>query len=297
MPQSHKILRSFGTHDGSFHADEVTACALLLLFDLIDKDKIIRTRDMNLLLNCDFVCDVGGFLDPEKHLFDHHQAEYKGTMSSAGLLLSYLKSQGIVDENLYHYFNFSLFKGVDDHDNGLDPQIVGLCTYSHIITHFNPIHNDASPDEQYKAFLYALEFAVGHLKRLYQKYCYIKECKNIVEKGMESQQEHLLFEKSIPWIESFFELGGQDHNAKFVIMPSGNHWKLRAIPPTLQRRMEVRQPLPNEWAGLHDDDLKQASGIEGAVFCHKGRFISVWETKEDALRALEYTLKKSKGKR
>ena len=29
--------RSFGTHDGSFHADEVTACALLLLFDLIDR--------------------------------------------------------------------------------------------------------------------------------------------------------------------------------------------------------------------------------------------------------------------
>ncbi|MDF2550599.1 MAG: hypothetical protein K0S07_1666, partial [Chlamydiales bacterium] len=31
-----KQPRSFGTHDGSFHADEVTACALLLLVDLID---------------------------------------------------------------------------------------------------------------------------------------------------------------------------------------------------------------------------------------------------------------------
>ncbi len=29
--------RSFGTHDGSFHADEVTACALLLLFGIREK--------------------------------------------------------------------------------------------------------------------------------------------------------------------------------------------------------------------------------------------------------------------
>nr|NGX27459.1 hypothetical protein [Chlamydiota bacterium] len=39
------ISRSLGTHDGSFHADEVSACALLLVFDLIDRDKIFRTRD------------------------------------------------------------------------------------------------------------------------------------------------------------------------------------------------------------------------------------------------------------
>ena len=32
--------RTLGTHDGSFHADEVTACALLLLFDLIDMEGI-----------------------------------------------------------------------------------------------------------------------------------------------------------------------------------------------------------------------------------------------------------------
>ena len=33
--------RSCGTHDGTFHADEVTACALLILFDLVDEDKVL----------------------------------------------------------------------------------------------------------------------------------------------------------------------------------------------------------------------------------------------------------------
>jgi len=30
--------------------------------------------------------------------------------------------------------------------------------------------------------------------------------------------------------------------------------------------------------------------IDGAVFCHKGRFISIWETKEDAMKALNQIL-------
>ena len=57
--------------------------------------------------------------------------------------------------------------------------------------------------------------------------------------------------------------------------------------------MKVRLPQPLQWAGLLDEDLKRVSGIPGAVFCHKGRFISVWETREDALKALEYTLQQT----
>ncbi len=57
-----QITQALGTHDGAFHADEVTACALLVLFDLVDQDKIIRSRDPLVLERCYFVCDVGGRL-------------------------------------------------------------------------------------------------------------------------------------------------------------------------------------------------------------------------------------------
>lgn len=285
-----KIPRSFGTHDGSFHADEVTACALLLLFKLIDRDKIVRTRDIERLSLCDFVCDVGGVLDPERHLFDHHQAQYSGLMSSAGLVLQYLRDTGMLDDILYRHFNLSLFKGVDDHDNGRDPQMPGVCSYSNIITNFNAIENDAPPAEQDKAFFQAMDFAYGHLSRMQERYHYIRNCRHLVEESMTKGKDFLIFDKSIPWLEAFFELGGLDHGAKYVVMPSGSHWKLRGIPPSFQRKMEVRKPLPKHWAGLLDDELKKVSGISGAIFCHKGRFISVWETREDALKALEYVL-------
>ncbi len=283
--------RSCGTHDGTFHADEVTACALLIVFDLVDKDKIIRTRNKELLDTCEFVCDVGGIYDPAEKLFDHHQSEYSGSLSSAGMILLHLKNSSIINHSVYNFFNNSLITGVDAHDNGRDPQIPGLCTYSHVISNYTPIQHDVDPKLQNNAFFEALDFAIQHLTRLWARYQYMQSCRQIVVEAMSKNAECLMFDRGIPWLEIFFELNGEHHPAKFVIMPSGNHWKLRAIPPSFDRRMQVRYPLPAEWAGLLDVDLEQVSGISGAVFCHKGRFISVWKTKEAALEALNYTLK------
>lgn len=291
-----KNLRSLGTHDGTFHADEVTACALLLLFDLIDKDKIVRTRDLDELAKCEYVCDVGGVYDPQKKLFDHHQVQYQGMMSSAGMVLLYLKDRGILKQKEYQFFNHVLILGVDASDNGNDPQIPGLCSYSHVVTNFTPIQHNSPPEVQNAAFFQALEFAFGHVKRLWERYCYTQSCRQVVEEAMNNSSMCLIFEKGIPWMEIFFELDGANHPAQFVIMPSGKHWKLRGIPPTYDDKMNVRYPLPLEWAGLIEDDLKKVSGIGGAIFCHKGRFISVWETQRDALAALDYILKKEKEK-
>lgn len=284
-------LRSFGTHDGTFHADEVTACALLLLFDFIDEDKIIRTRDSEKLKTCEYVCDVGGFYDPSRKLFDHHQLEYQGSMSSAGMILLYLKDTFKITTKEYDYLNQSLILGVDAHDNGADPQIVGLCTYSNIISSFIPIPQDEREEIVNKGFFEALHFAKSFLNRIRKKFQYVQECREMVLSAMKPNKKYLLFDKSIPWMDIFFELGGKNHPAEFVIMPSGSHWKLRGIPPTYEERMQTRVPLPLSWAGLLDKELKEVSKIPGAIFCHKGRFISVWETKEDAMRALELVYK------
>jgi uncharacterized UPF0160 family protein len=241
---TNKIPRSLGTHNGSFHADEVTACALMLVFDLIDEDKIVRTRDPELLKKCEYVCDVGGVYDPAQKLFDHHQADYRGRMSSAGMLLLYLKEQGVLSNKQYDHFNSHLFSGVDDHDNGLDPQIPGLATYSHIMANFTPIQYDASPEEQDACFHQALAFARGHLSRMFDRYQYIQSCREVVAEEMAKKNQYLMFTKPIPWMDTFFDSGGLYHPAQFVIMPTGNHWKLRGIPPSAEQRMDVRFPLP-----------------------------------------------------
>lgn len=284
------IQRSFGTHDGSFHADEVTACALLLLHDRIDRDKIHRTRDPKVLERCDYVCDVGGVYDPRSRRFDHHQVEYQGPLSSAGMILLYLKVQEILHPHLYDWLNKTLILGVDAHDNGRAILEPGVSTFSQVISNFLPIEYEVSAQEMDHAFFQAVDFVVEHLRRLKDRFIYTQACEGVVKKTMAESQNVLIFEHALPWMENFFDAGGEFHSAQFVIMPSGKHWKLRGIPPSLRDRMKVRKPLPESWAGLHDNDLRQVSGIAGAVFCHKGRFISIWETKEDAIKALHIAM-------
>lgn len=294
MESTTLIPRSVGTHDGTFHADEVTACALLVLFGLIDEDKIFRSRDPEFLKRCEYVCDVGGIYDPESHRFDHHQVDYRGELSSAGMILLFLKEKNILDASAYRFFQHSLILGVDAHDNGKEWTPPGVANYSHIISNFAPIIYDASKKQQDEAFFEAFHFALSHLRRLWERFLYTRSCKEVVKEAMSRYKECLFFEKAIPWIDSFFELEGVNHPAVFVIMPVGGHWKLRGIPPNLQEKMEVRCPLPAAWAGLLEEELKKVSGIPGAVFCHKGRFISVWQTKDDALKALEIALQNRK---
>lgn len=289
-----KRPRTIGTHDGSFHADEVTACALLVIFDLADSQGIVRTRDPEVLDTCEYVCDVGGIYDPNKKIFDHHQADYKGPMSSAGMILKYLLDTGRLTEPEYRFLNNSLILGVDAHDNGTEVVTPGVCTYSHMIANFAPITHDAEAPEEDAAFMKALQFVVEHLKRLLERYRYIRSFKEMISKAMRQGKDYLFFEKAMPWMDCFFELDGEHHPALFVVMPSGSHWKVRGIPPNGKERMKVRYPLPKEWAGLLENDLKKETGIPGAIFCHKGRFFSLWDTKEDALNALELTLNQRK---
>lgn len=288
------LPRSFGTHDGSFHADEVTACSLLLLFDLIDRDKIVRSRDPDVLARCDYVCDVGGVYDPSKRRFDHHQVDYQGQMSSAGMILLYLKNQEIISPHLYETTNKVIIAGVDAHDNGRANLEPGVTTFSQVVSNFLPIEYESSPENMQKAFLQALDFVLGHLDRLHKRFYYTLQCEGFVKIAMSQSQNALIFDHALPWMENFFELGGDLHPAEFVIMPAGKHWKLRGIPPSLHERMKVRKPLPESWAGLHEAELRKASGIPGAIFCHKGRFISIWETKEDALKALHIAMKRDR---
>lgn len=285
------LQNSIGIHDGAFHADEVTACALLIVFGLVKEDRIVRTRDPAKLACCEYVCDVGGIYDPEKKLFDHHQMSYQGDLSSAGMVLLYLKEQKILPEEEFIYFENALVRGVDEHDNGKSPQTLGYCSFSHVVANFNPPAYDATPEELNQAFFEALHFTLGHLIRLQKRFQYNVECRKNVKAAMDVNRLCLFFDRSIPWLESFFALDGKEHPALFVIMPAAEHWKLRGIPPDYEHRMQVRLPLPQAWAGLLEGDLKQASKIPGAVFCHKGRFTSVWETKDDAIQALKCVLK------
>lgn len=288
--------RSFGTHNGPFHADEVTACALLLFCDLIDLDKVVRTRDPSLLDKCYYVCDVGGVYDSKQLRFDHHQREYEGTKSSAGMILDYLAEQHLICPDFAKHLDREWVVGVDAHDNGKVMHQRGALTFSHIIALRVPSRSSSpTGSEMDAAFFEAVQFTMALIFRMQEQFLEQRQAKKTVQEAMdaawESDPSLLMFDKNTTWLESFFALGGQNHPAQFILMPSEEHWKLRSVPPSLERRMEMRRSHPKKWLGLQEKDLFDACGIDGAVFCHKGGFVSVWKTKEAALKAYQIAIK------
>lgn len=289
-----KIPRSCATHDGNFHADEVTACALLLNADLIDFDKIMRTRNQTLIENAEYILDVGGSYNPLTLRFDHHQIGYSGPLSSAGMVLRYLRDRGHLSAEQYHLLDDNLIVGVDDHDNGRSMSPRGICTFSHIISNFMPPDYAVDERETTNQFFCALTFVKEHIERMLQRQAFSAKSRCEVMQAMKLGKYYLLFDHPLPWIENFFALGGLQHPARFVIMATANSWKLRAIPRQLDRRMDLRQPMPEKWAGRMGEDFKKVSGLEGGLFCHKGRFISVWKTRENAIAACKHILSKAR---
>lgn len=288
MVKIQTVHRSLGVHNGTFHADDVCSTALLLLLDLIDRDKIYRTRDANLLESLEYVCDVGGIYDSSTQRFDHHQSSYEGDLSSAGMLLLHLKNVGIIDNDFYSYFNRSIIHGVDQIDNGLVMPMIGHCSFSNVISYFVPTTYEASDAELYDAFLKAVDFTLDLFMRMRAKFIVLQGYKQKVRAVMQQMDKCLIFDEPLLWLEPFFELDGENHSAQFVIMPTPQGlYKLRGVPPSLEKRMQVRIPMPEKWCGLLDDQLQEITGINGAVFCHKRRFISIWKTKEDAIEALK----------
>lgn len=69
-----------GTHDGTFHCDDVTACFMLKTLDRFKNHEIVRTRSSEILSKADIVVDVGGEFDVDKLRLDHHQRSFTKTM-------------------------------------------------------------------------------------------------------------------------------------------------------------------------------------------------------------------------
>lgn len=280
------IPRSIGIHDGTFHADEVTACALLVIFGLVDEDKIFRTRDADRLNQCEYVCDVGGEYSIDNKRFDHHQASYNGSWSSAGMILDYLKQKKYISVDQYDYLNAVLIHGIDEQDNGRFFSQEGFCSFSDIIKYYN-LPGDR---DDITSFTIALHFTIDLVKKMLAKYEYEHACRKLVKQAMENSVDCLYFDEPLSWLDNFFALDGKNHPAKYVCFPTHGQWILRGIPPSLDLRMQVRKPFPNNWGGLLGDEFIKETGISGAIFCHKGLFLSVWQTKEDCQKALQYLL-------
>ena len=275
------------THSGPFHADDVMAWALIRTFFDADAD-LIRTRDQALIETVDVVFDVGGLYDPPSFRFDHHQQEYTGPLSSAGMVLRWLEASGRLTAPLAKLLREQIVDYVDDVDNGRRMPDVGVPCFAKLVDAYN--QGCYTLEDFDASFRRAGEAAVGMVAGIKQGHEDQLASASIVVSAMEAARaagRNVIFmDRYHSWKDIYFDHDGVDHPTEFVLHPGiDGRWRAVAIPP-VRGSFAQKRPFPEPWAGLRDAELSAATGVEGSLFCHKNRFIAVFTSKEGALEAM-----------
>ncbi|XP_077430517.1 MYG1 exonuclease isoform X2 [Vanacampus margaritifer] len=321
--------KKIGTHNGTFHCDEVLACFFLRQLPEYKDAEIVRTRDPSRLAGCDIVVDVGGEFDPQRQRFDHHQRTFSETfnslrpdkpwvtkLSSAGLIylhfgrqllaqLMQLKEDDKQLEILYDKLYENFVEEVDAVDNGIS-QCEGEARYAISTTlsarvgHLNPRWNSKSQDTE-EGFKKALALVGDEfLDRLdFYKSSWLPARQVVAEAVNErykvdpSGQVMEFSQGGCPWKEHLFALEKElqvETPIKYVLYCDQNgQWRVQCVPAGLNT-FQSRLPLLEEWRGIRDDELSKLSGIEGCVFVHASGFIGGNKTRGGALEMARRTL-------
>jgi len=280
------------THNGSYHADDVFACAALILM-LRQKGEdweIIRTRDPEIIKTGDYVFDVGGVYDENANRFDHHQIGGAGKRedgidyASFGLVFAKF-GQGICgDAEVANIVNKKLVSPIDAGDNAIDlveykgeikPYFIQNAFQS-----FRPTSKNISEESLLEAFLQCVELG----KKILSNEINLAADTLLAKKSVAScyakaeDKRIIVLDGKYPWAEEIINYP----EPFFVVFPKvDGSWSAETVPKVLYT-FERRINFPPEWGGLRDEELGKISGVPDAVFCHRGLFICVAKSREGA---------------
>ncbi len=281
------------THSGNFHADDVFATAIIKLMH--PEAEIIRTRNEEIIKKADYRVDVGFKNNPETNDFDHHQEEGAGTRdngipyASCGLVWKKYGKKICGNESAAKEIDETIIQTIDATDSGVEfPPIKNTEVIPYTISNVIELENltwqeRGSNDE---AFLKVLETATKILKRAIEQAKAKEEAKKIVNEALEKSKGPIVeLPFYCPWKHVITKT-----NKKLVMFPSkANIWVLYAV-PIKENSFSHKILMPKEWAGKTGEELEKTSGIKGAIFCHKNRFMATAKTKEAIMKMAEKTL-------
>lgn len=294
-----KKKKKIVTHDGKFHTDDIFACAILTLVCDAKKEgySVTRSRDMKVIEGADYVIDVGGIHNPETNRFDHHQPGGAGvrangipfaaaglTWATYGVYLSgSIEARDILDG--------TIFQPIDADDNGVSlvelKYDVRPYRIQEALYEFRPTWNE---EQNFDTTFFKLVFlARDILSRAIIQTQAALIAKEAVEKAYTLAQDKRVIEleKNYPFTKTLLAYP----EPLYVVYqrPIGG-WKIEAVAKGANT-FDLRKPLPEKWAGLKDEKLKEVTGVADAIFCHNGRFMAVAQTKEGVRKLAELAIK------
>jgi uncharacterized UPF0160 family protein len=287
-----------GTHNGTFHADDVYATAILL--KLFPDADVVRSRDQDVLDSCDIVFDVG------RGIYDHHSndKEFRENgipYAAAGLIWrdfgrQVLRNEGIQEEEiesrLLREVDEELIQPLDALDNGITiEKSMTILDIASVVRLINPAWD--SDDSEDEAFFKAVEHAKVILDSYLNKKLAVYRAIPIVQEAFENREipELVILRYGCPWERTLLRLD-QNEEVLYVISPR-NHdqYTVQAVPPEAGS-FAKRKPFPKEWGGLEGEELARVTGVEDAVFCHSGLWLAVTKSLDGAIRMAKMAIER-----
>ena len=265
-------------HSGLFHADDVCATALT---EILNEDfgwtrpEIIRTRDESAFRG--LIIDVG------EGQFDHHGAaagvDADGVPFSgfSRIFLHLVKENGLENDRACQLFKKRVVDPVSKLDNGqaLEPGEFSLFSW---VNTFNPGFGEEDVDRH---FTEAVEAAKPILRAAWAKAVADARGEEALASVVEEAQHHNIVE--VPkGLDSLWPRALASTKALFALIHVDDTWYVQCVPATAEDIFSKKVPLPERWSGLRGEDFAKVCGFDDAVFCHVGRFICGFKTRESA---------------
>lgn len=323
-------LKTIAVHSGTFHGDDVLSSLLMKFHPDFKETILIRSRNDKILNQCDAVLDVGSKFDPKTLRFDHHMKDftekfssedrYKDIkLSSAGLVYKFLgkeiitnilKALDLYEQNTKHIdeiFNKvydSFILAVDANDNGVSQYETNVeakydddTKYSNRIARLNPEWNNTNcnVNERFqKGWDIAEEELYYHLIKYANSYFIAYDIVQAsVDEALRLQKKYIVIDSYCPWLKILSEIEGKLKMEGYflfgIVKRDNGEWTVRGI-NLKEGGFELRKALPKEWRGKREEELRNVSGIEDAIFVHVNGFIGFFKSKESAIKVAEIAI-------
>ena len=118
------------------------------------------------------------------------------------------------------------------------------------------------------------------------------KAQSLVDEGIENSKNGIMnLERFVPWQEYIFSsVNPKAKEILFVVFPSNRGGFNCQCVPDFLGGFGQRNPLPETWRGLNGEQLRKASGVESAIFCHPAGFMCSAGTREDAIKMAEIAM-------
>ncbi len=295
------------THNGTFHADDMFACAVVSLWMKKHNTpwRLVRTRDMAIIEKADVVFDVGLVHDPAHMRFDHHQKGGAGfhknsiPFAAFGLVWESLGKE-LCDGNEFVWEGIErlLVCEIDAADNGVDtstPKFEGVFPYT-VGAYFKmnlPTWKEKEIDKDV-LFKRNVIIAAQILDREITRLRHMSEAFSVLEKDYAESADKRLVITSTPFSRGEIQKYIQPlrfPELVYVVFPDQDYGRWRVLCGYTEKGIfDMKKPLPESWRTLRGEAFQKMTGVPSADFCHQSGFFASADSREGAIELAQKAL-------